>query len=245
MKKLLLGILTFVALLLLITSMSRGIKIADFEILSISDISAKNDELDYLIERANALAQTTYPQKTDELKSEAKKLADDKDAYLNKANLSTDADIKLATQEEKYTIEYLWTRLGNYATTKGVNVKFEIEDVSNEYKNIRFTVTGDYIAIIDYISAIENDTELNFAPKGFKLENNQGGQVKGKLQATFTVESVPILIEKEDVNNTSNTTNKTNTTNNTSNTDKEGNTITNTISTPEQTVNELSSMENQ
>ena len=99
-------------------------------------------------------------------------------------------------------MEYLWTKLGNYATEKGVNLRFEVVNGIDNYKNLNFTLTGSYVAIIDYISAIENDTELNFTPVNFKMVNNTGDTSQGKLQATFTVESIPIVIEKVESNST-------------------------------------------
>ena len=202
MKKILLSILLILLCVLLYFVIFNGISIGNFEISSAEQISNDNDKLDESIEKLNTLSRVTYEKKNNELTKQIKELSDKKNEYLDKANLSSPEEIKLATQEESYKMEYLWTKLGNYATEKGVNLRFEVVNGIDNYKNLNFTLTGSYVAIIDYISAIENDTELNFTPVNFKMVNNTGDTSQGKLQATFTVESIPIVIEKVESNST-------------------------------------------
>ena len=62
-------------------------------------------------------------------------------------------------------IEYLWTRVGGHATSKGVNLRMDInagDTGEADVKNLSFTVTGQYIGIMDFVSALENDDELKF-----------------------------------------------------------------------------------
>ena len=96
--------------------------------------------------------------------------------------------------------------------------------------NLKFTVTGSYISITDFISDIENDSTLGFKIEEFKMI--PAGE-NGDLQATFVCkeisikdvskENVPTVSEQETEENkkslnkngnTTNTTNKNNTTNN-------------------------------
>lgn len=53
--------------------------------------------------------------------------------------------------------------------------------------DLNFTITGEYIAITDFIYSIEGDDKLNFEISNFLLE--KGGE---NLQATFVVKEVPI-----------------------------------------------------
>ena len=53
--------------------------------------------------------------------------------------------------------------------------------------DLKFTVSGDYIPITDFIYDLEDDNKLGFEISDFSLA--KGGD---NLQATFTVKNVPI-----------------------------------------------------
>ena len=94
-----------------------------------------------------------------------------------------------------YDVDFLWTTIGNYATQKGVTLQLYVTKsetttaVSSEYVmcDLNFTITGEYIAITDFIYSIEDDATLNFEVSDFLLE--KGGE---NLQATFIVREIPI-----------------------------------------------------
>ena len=96
---------------------------------------------------------------------------------------------------ELYDVDFLWTTIGNYATQKGVTLQFDVSksatktSILPEYVicDLNFTITGDYIAITDFIYSMENDDKLNFEIRDFLME--KGGE---NLQATFIVKDVPI-----------------------------------------------------
>ena len=56
--------------------------------------------------------------------------------------------------------------------------------------SIKFTVSGDYIPILSFVSAIENDSKLGFRIENFKLI--PGGN---NLQATFETRNINIKTE--------------------------------------------------
>lgn len=103
------------------------------------------------------------------------------------------------TSMEMYDVDFLWATIGNYATQKGVTLQFDISksatkaSISPEYVycDLNFTITGDYIAITDFVYSIENDDKLNFEIRNFVME--KGGE---NLQATFTVKDIPINSKK-------------------------------------------------
>lgn len=77
----------------------------------------------------------------------------------------------------------------------------DILEATNKVKdhyNLKFTATGSYISITDFISAIENDTILGFKIEEFKMvpniiedktnKNNSGNTLKG----TFTCKNIAI-----------------------------------------------------
>lgn len=94
-----------------------------------------------------------------------------------------------------YEIDYLWTKIGNYATEEEVTLQLDVAksatstSISTEYVmcDLTFNVTGEYIAITDFIFDLEGDDSLRFEINDFVMQ--KGGQ---NLQATFVVKDVPI-----------------------------------------------------
>ena len=232
MRKLLLIVLIILLCVLGYFAIFNGISIGDFQVLSVSQIKDKNDKLDQEIAEIETERATTFPNKTSQLGSKTDTMMEAKKTYLDLASVSTEGELKEANQEETYLIEFLWTRMGNHATQEGVKAKFEIvsgDTGESEVHNINFTITGHYIAIINFISAIENDSKLGFRIENFKMV--PGGD---DLTATFTTRNIRIKNEQTTTSTTSTqTTNTTtnSTTNNTTTTDTTNSTTGNTTNT--------------
>ena len=242
MKKLLILILIALTLTLCIFTVINGLSLGGLNILGIKQIQEKNSELDSRIEQATKLASTDYKNTLNELNGNVKKLEDEKKNYEDMVTISTDEEVQISNQFEKYPIEFLRVRIGNHAKSEGTTIKMDIVKETNNTEgmyNINFTVTGTYISITDFIYAIENDSKLGFKIEEFKMIPGGEGS---NLQATFTCKNISI----EDISNTTtnskntdstnnadnkNTTNTTNTQNNTNttnttNTNNENNTNT-------------------
>ena len=139
--------------------------------------------------------------------------------------------------------------MGNYATSEGVVIRIDVVNGSaSEVYNLKFTATGSYISITDFISDIENDSTLGFKIEEFKILPASSGE---NLQATFVCKDISIKdvsavsniyteqeIIEDDTENTTNTTNSTtnNTTNNTTNSTK-NTTVNNTTTKSNTTTN--------
>ena len=108
-----------------------------------------------------------------------------KEEYQDLADVSTKSEINKATTVETYTVEFLWTRLGRHATAEGVYLSYTPTNTS-----IKFTVSGDYIPILSFVSAIENDSKLGFRIENFKLIPGWNN-----LQATFETRNINIKPE--------------------------------------------------
>ncbi len=236
MKKLLILILIGLLLALSIFIVLQGVNIGSVEILGIRQIQDKSAELDTKIQEAARLVEKTYEQAVSDVNTNAKKLEEEKKNYEDMTTISEDSDVEAANQLERYEIETLWVRLGNHATTQGVVMQMDVlpstSGAANTY-NLRFTATGSYISITDFISAIENDSTLGFKIEEFKMQPSGSD-----LQATFVCKDIAIAevsattTETNNTNNTnstnnSNTSNTTNTTSttNTTNTANTTNTI--------------------
>ena len=137
-----------------------------------------------------------------------------------------------AGQSERYNVEVLWTKIGNYATENGVIPKMEILSSSTSTPNandLKITVTGNYIAITDFVRDIEDDAKLGFTIEEFELVPVTSGD-GSNLQATFKVRDIFI---NQDTITTTNTQSYNNDTSSTSpiNTSDSVNTTGNTNTT--------------
>ena len=214
MKKLLILILIGLLLALSIFIVIQGVSIGNVEILGIRQIQDKSAALDDKIEEAARLVEKTYAQAVSDVNTNAKKLEEEKKNYEDMTTISSDSDVEAANQLERYEIETLWVRLGNHATTQGVVMQMDVlpstSGAANTY-NLRFTATGSYISITDFISAIENDSTL-----GFKIEEFRMVPSGSDLQATFVCKDIAITEVSETTTiTTTNNTNNINSTNNT------------------------------
>lgn len=198
MKKILISILIVLLIVLTGFTIFKGISIGNFKVLSASQINDKNTQLTAEIEIAQQLLKKNYPETKEKLASSISDLLSKKEEYFKLAKLSSDKEITKANTEETYLIEFLWARIGNHATSKGVNLTIDVKtgDAGDPMvKNLTITAKGYYVGIMDFVSSLENDDKLNFKIENFKLV-----QEDELLTATFNVRG--IRIKTENVTNT-------------------------------------------
>jgi hypothetical protein len=191
MRKILIGFLIVLLVIMAYLMIFKGLELGDFKVLSASQIVEENDRLTKEISDTEVLMNSEYPTKTEELDTSVSKLLTAKDEYLELASVSTKSELSKASTVETYTVEFLWTRLGRHATAEGVNLNY-----TPSGNSIDFTVVGEYIPILSFIATIENDSKLGFTIENFKLVPS--GE---NLQASFTTRNVNI--KKESTTNTS------------------------------------------
>lgn len=256
MRKIIIGII--VALLLIGSAFFMVNGISDVGIIGIKGLNEKNNTIEQKISELSNAISVTYVNTESNLKSTANTLQASKTEYENQAILSNSNSPSYASKLEKYDIDYLWTKLGNYAKDENVVIKIELVSggASQNLYNLNFTVTGDYMDTTNFIYDIENDSKLGFKIDEFKMV--PGGD--NKLTTTFVCKDIPVNVGKTDestkdttsngstettpgtTNNTSTQNSSTNTTRNTSNTttnssttnvttNTSGNTTTNATST--------------
>lgn len=240
MKKVLILILIALLLTLAVFIAINGVQIGNIEILGVTGIQNRNSELEEKIAQATKLASTDYKKAVSTVQENSKKLEEEKKKYEDMTAISTDSEIQEAAQLQTYEIEYLWAKIGNHATSEGATIKMDVtkgtNTTTNTY-NLKFTVTGSYISITDFISDIENDSSLGFKIEEFKMLPGNGSD----LEATFVCKDIAIkdlsqevITQNNDENNT-NTTNRTNSTNTTNTTNTTNSTNTNTSNTTNNT----------
>ena len=223
MRKLLISILLILLIVMTVLCIKNGINIGPLHVLGITQIQDANGELTRKIAEAKN-TNDNYAGKLNEIKDLITDLGEARSKYLQTINVSTESEIREATQTKNYTIEYLWSQVGNHATKEGVNIRMDVvSGVDENTKNLNFTVSGNYLAITNFITDLENDSSLQFTIDEFAMTQNQ---------CTFVVRDVFIKNEttmSSQRTNTSNTTSSgnssgTNNTNSTGNTNSVDNT---------------------
>lgn len=220
MRKVLLSILTVLLVVMTALIMKNGIKIGSLQVLGFQGLADESQKLTEKIDEANQ-KEDSYKSTLSALESDSKSLAQAKKDYLDLVSVSSASDIQQALQTKTYTIEYLWSRVGNHATSEGVTVTMNVVSSSAGagYRDLEFNASGKYLAISNFIYDLENDTNLEFTIDDFDMKSGV---------ATFKVKGVRIIQEnstatvggssKTTKNSTSNTTqDSNNTTNSTTN----------------------------
>ncbi len=195
MRKVLISILLVLLLVLAYFTIFQGISIGKFKVLSTSEIIKLNDDLTVKIGEANSKIKSDLQSKRSELNENINILLDNKKSYYKLANVSTENEITEASTEEVYSTEYLWVRVGRHARAEGVNMKMDVlaEDGGDaSIKNINFTAVGKYMSIMEFVSALEDDSELGFRIEDFHLVPETEGT---NLQATFSVNDIKVKVE--------------------------------------------------
>lgn len=243
MRKILLGLLVILLLALSVYIAVYGIELGSLEIKSIPAIKEENEELEAKIETASKLRTTQYPSEITVLESAYKKLVAEKENYEQILALGVDENGQPINKIQEYEMEKIWVAMGNHAKAQGVDLKMDVtlnNSVSKTY-DLKFTVTGGYIQIVDFLYDVERDSTLVFKIENFKLV---AGETTDVLVGTFTCKDIKININgitgsdsttstnsSTNSNTNSSNTNTTNTTNsnstNTTNTTNATNTNTN------------------
>lgn len=231
MRKILIGVLIVVLIASIAFTLINGIAIGNVQISSIKQLAEKDKELEDNIRNLKNMKEVTFSDSIEQLEQENKRLKSKREEYSALIN-NAEGEVANIISAEKYQIEYLWVKLGNYATKNGVTLKLNILNsstgVSGVY-DLSFTLNGGYAGITEYIYEIENDYTLGFKIEKFLLvpggatksdskenenkENeNKENENKEKqentntdiLTATFTVKDIEIDIPAGQISNVTN-----------------------------------------
>lgn len=216
MKNKLIFIILIISIVIVICLAIFGLEIGKLEIPSVFKMITKNDNINIAIEEASKLTSVDYPKAVSELENTTDSLKIQKEKYEQIAGFTSD-DENGSYETERYDITYLWTILGNYATKNKVNLGIDVKkSTGTNLYDLYFTIQGEYVDISDFITKIENNSNLAFRIYNFSI---MPGASNINLRATFTVKDVNIddstLIKSKSVvadnsntiqNNNSNTT---------------------------------------
>lgn len=187
MRNRIITIIILVSIILLAVMMFRGIKIGNFEILSISQLKEKNDLLDKRIEAASELTSVDYPKKIETLDKSFDEYKLEKEKYEELTGNSI-GNIEEMYETKQYDISYLWRVLGKYAENRSLSIGIDVQtsNSANSIYNLNFSVSGQYTNIIQFITDLENDSDLYFRIYNFKMTGSS------TVTATFTVKNINI-----------------------------------------------------
>lgn len=240
MRKLLISVLIVILLAVAGYMCYNGITIINYRISGLKEIKELNQNLDEKISVASKLVSTDYPTQISNISKSMKDLKSEKEKYDNMVTISTDEQVQSAAKIEKYEIEYLWTKIGNWAKKEGVTMKIDLKNSSTGTQglyNLQFTVNGQYIGIADFIYDIENDTSLGFKIEEFKLLPGKDTNI---LTGSFVCKDISINIDSSNVTYSSTPS----TTDTTTNSTTGNNETTTNNSTNTQTTNTTNSTAN-
>lgn len=193
MRKILISILVILLLVLAYFTIFQGIALGNFKILNVEKIIELNNTLNLGIEEANSKIKNDLKNKQKELSENVEVLSNNKEEYYKLANVSTENEIDEANTQEIYNSEYLWIKIGRHARKEKVIPKMDVKTSTtgdSTLKDLAITAEGSYYGIIDFVSDLENDSDLNFRIENFKLIPSGDN-----LVATFNVSGLKIKIE--------------------------------------------------
>ena len=141
--------------------------ISSLNIKGCVEIGEKNKLIDTRISNLSDFITMNYTNALSALKQTTNDLKEAKKIYENQAALSNSD----TSQQEKFDIEYLWTKLGNYARDENVVIKIDLvlSEINSNLYCLNFSVTGDYTNTTNFINDIENDSDLGFKIENFKM----------------------------------------------------------------------------
>lgn len=175
MKKILISIIIILLIGLGYIIGVKGLSIGQLKLESLSDIKNASANLDQKFNTSKEISAKTYPKSIEDLEKVVKDLKTAKQQYQAKTLNNPNAQSNLGViQVEKYNIEYLWTIIGNYATKNGVTLTLDIKSTNaQDVYNLNFSLEGKYIGITDFIYNLEDDDELKFEIKDFKISSDK------------------------------------------------------------------------
>ena len=195
-------------------------------------LKEENETIEKKIETLNKTIKNNYSNALLTLDSSKDTLIDSKTEYENQAELSNLNSGNYTS--EKYDIDYLWTKLGNFAKDENIDIKIDVNSAGvKDLYNLTFTATGTYSGITAFIYDIENDSKL-----GFKIDKFSMSGSTDVIGATFNCNEIYIDLNKIDKgsNSSGNTTNTTgNTTTSSGSSSKNTTSNTNTTNTTNST----------
>ena len=145
------------------------------KIQSINDVTTANNNLNNQFTDVAALTDQSYPSGLTSFQNSVEALTAAQNKY-DTIMQGTSGNVDIGTtQITVYPIETLYITLGNYAEKYSVGLTFDlVNGTASGLYNLNFKLYGNYSDIADFVSAIENDSNLNFQIDNFAISPGGG-----------------------------------------------------------------------
>ena len=195
MRKIILAIILIISCVICFGVICYGFEIGPVKVNGYSTVASLSAKKTELLAKLNEKNVTEFNAKKDNLQKVVDDYNTKKAEYDRLVQEGKIDNNSIHNTLDLYEIDYLWTKIGNYATKEEVELQIDLTksatstSISTEYImcDLTFNVTGEYIAITDFLFDLEGDDSLRFEINDFVMQ--KGGQ---NLQATFIVKNVPI-----------------------------------------------------
>lgn len=195
MRKIILAIILIISCVICFGVICYGFEIGPVKVNGYSTVASLSTKKTELLAKLNEKNVTEFNAKKDNLQKVVDDYNTKKAEYDRLVQEGKIDNNSIHNTLDLYEIGYLWTKIGNYATKEDVELQIDLTksatstSISTEYImcDLTFNVTGEYIAITDFLFDLEGDDSLRFEINDFVMQ--KGGQ---NLQATFIVKNVPI-----------------------------------------------------
>ena len=195
MRKIILAIILIISCVICFGVICYGFEIGPVKVNGYSTVASLSAKKTELLAKLNEKNVTEFNAKKDNLQKVVDDYNTKKAEYDRLVQEGKIDNNSIHNTLDLYEIDYLWTKIGNYATKEDVELQIDLTksatstSISTEYImcDLTFNVTGEYIAITDVLFDLEGDDSLRFEINDFVMQ--KGGQ---NLQATFIVKNVPI-----------------------------------------------------
>lgn len=194
MRKILIILLILLLCAFCYFSFTKGITVANIDFNSFNKLKDEYQKLDTQIENVNTKSTVDFENKKSALDTAFKELTNLEKSYKEKMQMAMAISEEQIKKVDIYDVDFLWTKLGTYATDDNINMNVDIKEnstgktINDDYGlyDFYFTISGEYINITNFIYHLEDDEQLEFSIESFKLVPGSG------LTATFKVTEVPL-----------------------------------------------------
>lgn len=158
-----------------------------FDVSSYSGIADKSKELVEKVEELERKNTTEYQSALNKKNAAVNNFDASKEEYNTLAANASVEEIREANKREEYFLDYLWMKIGTYANNNDIRIYINPNYTA---ATVDFDVSGQYIAVINFIYDLENDPDLSFNIDNLVM---QGGSSAAVTKASFTVRNVNII----------------------------------------------------
>ena len=190
-RKILLLILVIVLAFGLWGAFSNGISINIFgfkiETGSYTSLIKGAETLTTEKNQLQTLNDVTFKSEKNRLDASISNFKSNKEAYDDLAARASVEEIRAINQVKEYLLDYLWMKIGTYANDNDIKL---LMTPNYQQAKINFDVSGQYIAVINFIYDLERDQDLSFNIDNIVM---QGGSSDSITKANFVVSNVNII----------------------------------------------------